>query len=331
MWPAPRPPGPRPRARSTASPGSRAPSACGRSRRSPRRPRCRGAARSWRWARSPTNPRWARWSGLSRGRCRGNGEVGPRGRLSPSPPRRGGPLAQSQPQLWSEGAAGTLPGPRYPLRRTPSANGSNHHAEERWGGPRSSVQGLRYLQQVCWLFDRIANLQECNAVLKQDRKDLEEQLRRHERQQELVRLCCSCGSAAFVLEAGPTRPRGRRGSPCQPHNPAAPCQRQPSGPAEPASIRLRKRWASDTSVSREAKGDMGLHHCKRDSFLLGNKDDLSDRSGGETCQPDSSRMTKDNRPQWDRVKSLVNRLKVKQGRGGSFVAKLKGTIQQNHS
>uniref|UniRef100_UPI00398ECBC3 uncharacterized protein n=1 Tax=Pristiophorus japonicus TaxID=55135 RepID=UPI00398ECBC3 len=251
------------------------------------------------------------------------------------------PLARSQPVLGSCGE-GAWRGSQCPLRRVPIPNSTNQHPEERWADSRSGAPGLRYLQQVCRLLDRIANLQECNVLLKQDKMEMEERLRQKERQQEAHHRACSCGSAARLLESGQPHEHGHKDSL---HNPTTPAQQQPCHPPQPSLPRahysFQKRWASDSSIfgeatmewseAEEVKGDTVLHSGESDSSLSRNEGRLAARIHRQTGQPDTATMTKDHRPHWDRVKQLVTRLRVKSGRGQSFVDKLKVSIHQNHS
>ncbi|XP_067879368.1 uncharacterized protein [Heterodontus francisci] len=236
------------------------------------------------------------------------------------------PLAQSQPVLTSCGE-GTLRGSRYTPRRVPISNSMNNHPE----APRSSSRapGLKYLQQVCRLLDRIADLQEMNSLLRQEKLEMEEQLRRKEKQQELLQYYCSCGSAALLLEsAAQTRLCGHKDSLRHIPN-STTSSHSPPHFRHHRHDALQKRWASDSVILCEANGASMLNLDEGDSCHYGIKDDLASRIHEETCPPDTDRITKDSWPHWDRMRDLLHRLKGKHRRGGSFVAKFKGSTHQN--
>ncbi|XP_041066037.1 uncharacterized protein LOC121289996 isoform X2 [Carcharodon carcharias] len=243
------------------------------------------------------------------------------------------PLAQSQPILARCGK-GVMPGSLCTLQRITVTNSMNDHLQK-WEVPGSRAPGWRYLEQVCRLLDRIADLQERNSVLKQDKLQMEEKLRQKEKQQELLQHYCSCGSAALYLgTTGELHLRGHKDSPHLTHNSTTLSRRQPQHSPEHSGhychISLQKRWASDLDNLCEAKGGSMFHLDEADSCQYGSKDHLACRVQRETFQPNTAHVTKARQPHWGRVRDMLHRLKGKSRRRGSFVSQFKGSSHQNH-
>ncbi|XP_078095830.1 uncharacterized protein LOC144510208 isoform X2 [Mustelus asterias] len=203
------------------------------------------------------------------------------------------PLAQSQPVLTSCGK-GAVPGTRCTLRRSSVTNSMNGRLEEKWEASGLKPPGLKYLEQVCRLLDRIADLQERNSLLKQDKLQLEEKIRQKEKQQELLKHYCSCGSATLFLRD--LSLHGHKDSLHLSHNSTAPSQCPPHHHLEHSEqyshIFFQKRWASDSGNLCEANGGSTFHLDEGDSCQYGSQDHLSNSVRRKTFQKKTARVIK---------------------------------------
>ncbi|XP_072341630.1 uncharacterized protein [Scyliorhinus torazame] len=203
------------------------------------------------------------------------------------------PLAQSQPVLTSCGKE-AVPGTRCTLRRVAITNSMSDHLEETWGPSGLRAPGLKYLEQVCRLLDRIADLQERNALLKEDKLQLDMKLRQIAKQQELLQHYCSCGSAARSL--GDHSLRGFKDSPHLTHKSTTPSQRQPQHLLEHSRryshISFQKRWASDPDKVHEANVGSRFQMDERDSRQYRSQDHLASTVHRETFHNNTAQAGK---------------------------------------
>ncbi|XP_051897217.1 uncharacterized protein si:dkey-106l3.7 [Pristis pectinata] len=218
------------------------------------------------------------------------------------------PLAHSQPGLADRGEQGGL-GP-------PTTNSASH-PKERGRELNASEPGLRYLQQVCRLLDRIADLQECNIQLRRDKMEMEEILRQTQRKQEMLRRHCCCGSASLLLPPPHTRDPRLRLLPA------------------PHRQHWQRRWASDSSIVREAKaGSPGPDEATGIAPSVDETDsrpaDTEDvQAGRGHAKNRSSMMMKNDQSHWGRVRELVSRLKPKAAKRQSVVLNIGGDVPES--
>ncbi|XP_042200496.1 uncharacterized protein LOC121851053 [Callorhinchus milii] len=215
------------------------------------------------------------------------------------------------------------------LRRCWTADSTRACSQERRrkDSRRDTGQGLGYLRQVCRLLEMIGQLQENNLLLRRQKEEAEEQLRQN---QDLLLTISCCGQFPPTLT--------------QARHPVISSQPPSHHPVRlsPRQFR-RQRSSSVPNILLEVSGSRPEEPRENgDGELLPSEQiDGSPADEEMDCPPDetdrpapssrSPKSAKATRPDWGRVKELVNRLKPRQGRARSLVARLRGNSQHNNS
>ncbi|GCC38468.1 hypothetical protein chiPu_0016982 [Chiloscyllium punctatum] len=241
------------------------------------------------------------------------------------------PLAQSQPALSSRGN-GAVWRSHYTLQRTPGTNSINRHLEGRREGSALRVPSQKYLEQVCRLLDKIADLQERNSLLKQDKLQIEEKLRQKEKQLELLQHYCSCGSAAVFLQwAGQP---GQEDTQLLTHSFTSPVQCQlPDSLQHPRLQQhssLQKRWASDSGTLWPGNGSSVFPLDECDSCQSESKEHLTSDVHQGSQTHNTGQDTKAPQAGWGRMREILHRLTDTSRTRRTFATRFKGSTHQKH-
>ncbi|XP_042331130.1 uncharacterized protein C8orf58 homolog [Sceloporus undulatus] len=166
-------------------------------------------------------------------------------------------------------------------------------------------QGLRYLEHICQMLEKIAHLQRANLRLQHQQKMMECQIRAQKLENEGFSEETSEGSG--MARVGP-----------QPENPAASemeeeTEREVDSPAAWHPHHFRARSASDTRELRSPARNLGNRpDCPRKSaaHFASSPSLLDQLDGGSRTLPVGIKI-KNEHSHWSKVRVLINRMKRK--------------------
>ncbi|XP_043938879.1 uncharacterized protein LOC122811238 [Protopterus annectens] len=169
-------------------------------------------------------------------------------------------------------------------------------------------QGLRYLEQVCQMLEKIAHLRQRNLQLQRLNDTVDRQLRSKEIEEELVLERCSCGAAEQILKP-------EKEFKLQSHMDLTNKAQYLSLPNH-----CRTRSVSDAGVFLGSmKGSSPIHNKetklspKRMTVHYVSIQDLQDQLDGEAppSREGQASVKKANQTQWRKVKQILSRLRRK--------------------
>ncbi|XP_048378695.1 uncharacterized protein LOC125447935 isoform X1 [Stegostoma tigrinum] len=181
--------------------------------------------------------------------------------------------------------------------------------EARGEGAASKVPSNKYLEQVCRLLDKIADLQERNSLLKEDKLQMEEKLKQKEKQLELLQHYCSCGSTAVFLQWAGQPGHGETQPLTHSFNAQYQLPDSLQHPGHNQHSSLQKRWASDSGTLWPGNGSSEFPLTEYDSCLSENKEHLTSNIHHGMQMHNTAQDTTTPQAGWGRMREILNRLK----------------------